>query len=108
MPMGTPPNGSDTSADEAVRRAPSGSRWQKAFKDEREIAARDMSSASRGEIDPARNAETREQASPVQTSPPEDEDGDESEETMARRLYRPGATPAPAITRRPPGEHQAT
>ena len=40
--------------------------WQKAFSVEFSMARRDISRASGGVIEPARNASTREQASPVQ------------------------------------------
>src|SRR4051794_3178728 len=66
IPVGTPPNGFETSAVAATRYAQSRSRWQNAFSREASIAANVASSSSTGERSPLRNASTSEQASPVQ------------------------------------------
>src|SRR5215213_2360281 len=66
MPIGTPPNGSDTSADAARSPARSGSREEKALRSLPSTAARTASSSSVGERSPARKASTSEQASPCQ------------------------------------------
>jgi len=67
-PIGTPPNGSCTSAEAAASRAGSSSTKHTALSLESAMAANDPSSASVGEMMPARNASTREQASPIQGS----------------------------------------
>ena len=66
IPVGTPPKGRVTSASAAALRARSGSRWAKALRSEASMAASVASSSSTGERSPARNASTREQASPCQ------------------------------------------
>src|SRR5689334_5321382 len=66
MPVGTPPNGFDTSAEPATRYAHSRSRWQNAFSRDASIAAKVASSSSVGDRSPLRKASTSEQASPVQ------------------------------------------
>src|SRR4051794_17600209 len=73
MAVGTPPNGSDTSARSAAARAPSGSRKQNAFRSDAPMAASVASSSSTGERSPDRKASTREQASPVQGAADMDE-----------------------------------
>ena len=62
---GTPPKGRETSAEAAVSRAASASRWLKALSSDASMAARDASRASTGESVPSRKASTREQASPA-------------------------------------------
>src|SRR5947208_13075573 len=66
IPVGTPPNGFETSAVVAAALARSGSTWEKAFKPDVSIAASVASSSSRGDRSPARKASTSEQASPSQ------------------------------------------
>ncbi len=69
-PIGTPPNGSDTSAAAAAAVARSRSRWQNAFSGLASMAAKTASSSSTGERSPRRNASTSEQASPATVCPP--------------------------------------
>ena len=64
-PIGTPPNGSETSATPAAIVARSRSTWLKAFSGLASIAANTASSSSTGERSPRRKASTSEQASPV-------------------------------------------
>ncbi len=67
--MGTPPKGCDTSAASAVSRACSSSTKHTALSDESATAASDASRASVGEMVPARNASTSEQASSIHGCP---------------------------------------
>ena len=64
-PIGTPPNGMETSATPAAVAARSRSRWLKAFSGLASIAVNTASSSSTGERSPRRKASTSEQASPV-------------------------------------------
>ena len=66
MPIGTPPNGSETSAEAAADRALSGSRWLKQLSSLPSMAANVASSSSAGDRSPDRKASTSEQASPSQ------------------------------------------
>ncbi len=66
MPVGTPPNGFETSADAAAARARSASTNEKQLRSDASIAASVASSSSTGERSPARNASTSEHASPFQ------------------------------------------
>ena len=64
--MGTPPKGSDTSALAALARACCSSMKHTALRSDAAMAASDASSASVGEMVPARNASTSAQASCIQ------------------------------------------
>ena len=64
IPVGTPPNGSETSARAAAARARSGSRYENTFRSEASIAASVASSSSSGDRSPVRKASTSEHASP--------------------------------------------
>src|SRR5690606_3616213 len=71
MPTGTPPNGLVRSACRAAANARSGSRNEKQFRSLAAIASSVAWSSSAGDRSPARNASTREHASPSQ-GPSED------------------------------------
>src|SRR6476646_7655811 len=64
MPIGTPPNGLDTSAASARSLAWSGSRNVKQFSSDRSMAASVASSSSTGDRSPDRKASTSEHVSP--------------------------------------------
>ena len=66
MPIGTPPNGNDTSAELAAAIARSGSTDVNAFSSLPSIAAKVDSSSSTGDRSPERNASTSEHVSPSQ------------------------------------------
>jgi hypothetical protein len=66
MAVGTPPNGSETSASAARWRAASSSTNGTALRVLAAMAPSTASSSSSGERSPARNASTNEQASPSQ------------------------------------------
>ena len=101
-PIGTPPNGSDTSAAPAARSACSRSKWQKAFSGLASMAANTASSSSAGDRSPRRKASTNEQASPAHGVSPIAREG------SARRAFfyaRPTWTrgPSSAWSRRTTG-----
>ena len=64
MPSGTPPKGSETSAEAARLSAPSASTNDTAFNELAETAARVACISSFGDLRPARNSSTSEHASP--------------------------------------------
>ena len=93
MPIGTPPNGRETSAFPAARRAPSGSRWQKAFRsDARDRPERHVRALRRRDIEPERKASTREHGV-ARARARADEGG-----VLGRKLYVHGRPNLPART----------